>query len=85
MTLNQFAKLAAELAAAPAPVRRAFEHLAAGDVAAAAAAAGGRYSDAWWSAEFFVRRVADHGATDAPRFTAAAPVARPPMLPMFDE
>jgi hypothetical protein len=77
MTLNQFARLAAELAAQPADVRRTFEHLAAGDVAAAADAAGGRFSDAWWAAEFFVRRVADHGATDAPRFTAAEPVRRP--------
>lgn len=83
MTIAQFARLSAELSAAAPAVRRAFEHMATGDMAAAATAAGGRYSDAWWAAEFFVRRVADHGATEAPRFTPAAPVAKPPMLPLF--
>lgn len=76
MTANQFCRLAAELAATPADVRRTIEALAAGDVAAAADHAGGRYSDAWWAAEFFVRRLADHGATDTPRFTPAEPRRR---------
>jgi len=85
MTIAQFARLAAELAAATPAAREAFEHMAAGDLAAAAAAAGGRYSDVWWTAEFFVRRVADHGATEAPKFTPAAPKARAPMLPIFGD
>lgn len=85
MTIAQFARLAAELSAAPAAARQTFELMAANDLAAAATAAGGRYSDTWWTAEFFVRRVADHGATEAPKFTPAAPAARAPMLPMFDD
>lgn len=85
MTIAQFARLAAELAAARPAARRAFEHMAAGDLHAAAEAAGGRYSDDWWTAEFFVRRVSDHGATEAPRFTPAEPARRAPMLPMFGD
>ncbi len=85
MTIAQFARLAAELAAAAPAARATFEHMAAGDLAAAAAAAGGRYSDVWWTAEFFVRRVTDHGATEAPRFTPAAPAPRAPMLPLFGD
>lgn len=76
MTVRQFARLANEYAAQPPAVRAAVESLAAGDVAAAADHAGGRYSDAWWAAEFFVRRLTDHGATEAPRFTPAEPVRR---------
>lgn len=76
MTAAQFCRLAAELADKPAAVRLAVEALAVGDVAAAADHAGGRFSDAWWTAEFFVRRLADHGATDTPRFTPAEPVRR---------
>jgi hypothetical protein len=85
MTLAQFARLAAELSAARPAARRTFELMAAGARAGAADAAGGRYSDDWWTAEFFVRRVTDHGATDAPRFTPAAPARRAPVLPMFDD
>lgn len=83
MTVNQFAKLAAELAGKPADVRRTFEFMAAGDLAAAATAAGGRGSDTWWAAEFFVLRLAEHGATEPPRFKAAEPKPRPRTVPMF--
>lgn len=76
MTANQFCRLAAELADHPEPVRRTVAALAAGDVAAAADHAGGRFTDTWWAAEFFVRRLADHGATETPRFTPAEPVRR---------
>jgi hypothetical protein len=83
LTIAQFCRLSAELADKPAAVRRTVELLAAGDVAAAADAAGGRFSDDWWAAEFFVKRLADHGATDAPRFTAADPVRRPRTASLF--
>lgn len=76
MTANQFCRLAAELAAQPSAVRRVVEKLAAGDLAGAADHAGGRFTDTWWAAEFFVRRLADHGAADAPKFTPAEPVRR---------
>lgn len=83
MTIGQFARLANEFAAQPAAVRATVEALAAGDVAAAADHAGGRFSDTWWAAEFFVRRLADHGATDAPKFTPAEPVRRPATMSLF--
>lgn len=76
MTTGQFARLANEYAAQPDDVRRTIESLACGDVAAAADHAGGRFTDTWWSAEFFVRRLADHGLTDAPKFTPAEPRRR---------
>lgn len=76
MTLGQFARLANEYAGQAEPVRRTIQSLAAGDLAAAADHAGGRFSDTWWAAEFFVRRLTDHGCTDAPRFTPAEPVRR---------
>jgi hypothetical protein len=83
MTCRQFTRLAAEYSAMPADVRRTVDELAAGDVAAAADAAGGRFTDAWWAAEFFVRRLSDHGAADAPKFTPAAPVRQPRTLSLF--
>lgn len=83
MTINQFARLAAELADKPTAVRRTFELMAAGDMAAAAAAAGGRGTDTWWSAEFFVLRLTEHGATEPPRFKAAEPVRRPATMSLF--
>ena len=83
MTINQFSRLAAELAAKPADVRRTFEHMAAGDLAAAADVAGGRGSDTWWAAEFFVIRLTEHGATEPPRFAAAEPVRRPATMSLF--
>lgn len=76
MTAAQFCRLAAELADKPASVRRAVEAMAAGDLATAADHVGGRFSPDWWAAEFFVKRLADHGATDTPRFTAAEPRRR---------
>lgn len=83
MTIGQFARLANEYAAQPAAVRATVEALAAGDVAAAADHAGGRFSDTWWTAEFFVRRLTDHGATDAPKFTPAEPVRRARTASLF--
>lgn len=85
MTAVQFCRLAAELADMPADVRRTIEALAAGDVARAADHAGGRFSDDWWRAEFFVRRLADHGATETPKFTAAEPVRRPRTASLFSD
>jgi hypothetical protein len=76
MTAAQFCRLSAELAAKPEAVRLAVACMAAGDLAAAADQTGGRFTDDWWTAEFFVRRLAEHGAADAPRFTAAEPVRR---------
>lgn len=76
MTATQFCRLAAELADKPEAVRLAVAAMAAGDLAAAADHTGGRFSDEWWAAEFFVRRLADHGAADAPKFTPAEPVRR---------
>lgn len=83
MTIGQFARLANEFSAQPAAVRATVEALAAGDVAAAADHAGGRFSDVWWAAEFFVRRLTDHGATEAPKFTPAEPVRRPRTASLF--
>lgn len=83
MTVNQFSRLAAELAGKPADVRRVFEKMAAGDLAGAAEHAGGRGSDTWWAAEFFVIRLAEHGATEPPRFKAAEPVATPRTMSLF--
>lgn len=76
MTASQFCRLAAELAEKPSGIRRAVESMVAGDLATAADHAGGRYSPEWWAAEFFVKRLADHGATDVPRFTPAEPRRR---------
>ncbi len=84
MTINQFIRLSAELADKPAPVRRAVEHMAAGDMAAAAAAVGGRGSPDWWTAEFFVLRLTEHGATESPRFTAAEPKRKQQTAGLFD-
>jgi hypothetical protein len=83
MTINQFSRLAAELAAKPSAVRRVFEKMAAGDLAGAADHAGGRGSDTWWAAEFFVLRLTEHGATEPPRFAAAEPVRRPATMSLF--
>lgn len=83
MTCKQFTRLANEYHGLAADVRQAVDALAAGDVAAAADHAGGRFSDAWWAAEFFVRRLAEHGAGDAPRFTPAEPVRQARTLSLF--
>lgn len=83
MTCRQFVRLAEEFSALPAHVRAAVDALAAGDIATAADRTGGRFSDDWWTAEFFVRRLADHGAGEAPKFTPAAPVRRPQTMALF--
>ena len=83
MTINQFIRLSAELADKPADVRRTIEHMGASDLASAADAAGGRGSEIWWAAEFFILRLADHGATEAPRFTAAEPRRKPQTAGLF--
>ncbi len=83
MTLNQFCRLSAELAAMSADARRVVETMAAGDLGRAADLAGGRGSDAWWAAEFFVKKLSDHGATEPPKFTNKLPAARPRTVPMF--
>lgn len=83
MTLNQFCRLSAELSAMPAATRAIVETMAAGDLGRAAELAGGRGSDLWWTAEFFVKKLADHGATEPPRFTNKLPAARPRTVPMF--
>ena len=83
MTINQFCRLAAELSAKPEQVRRTVEHMGAGDLAAAADAAGGRGSETWWAAEFFILRLSDHGATEPPRFKAAEPRRRPQTAALF--
>ncbi|NDC96310.1 hypothetical protein EB077_13470 [bacterium] len=57
MTVNQFIRLAAELADKTADVRRTIEHMGAGNLAAAADTAGGRGSETWWAAEFFILRL----------------------------
>ena len=75
MTFNQFCKLSNRLHELEPTTRRVVELMAAGDDAAAATAAGGRGSDCWWSAEFFVKALADHGATPPVKF---APAARAP-------
>jgi hypothetical protein len=72
MTFNQFCRLANQFAELPATTRTTIELMAAGDETAAAAAAGGRGSDCWWSAEFFVKALADHGATPPAKFSPAA-------------
>jgi hypothetical protein len=83
VTINQFIRLAAELADKPPEVRRTIEHMGAGDLAAAADTAGGRGSVTWWAAEFFVLRLADHGATEAPRFKAGEPRRKPQTAALF--
>jgi len=83
MTVNQFCRLANEFAGLPADVRRVVETMAAGDLARAADMAGGRGSDAWWAAEFFAKKLADHGATEPPKFTSKMPPARPRTVSMF--
>lgn len=83
MTINQFCRLAAELSAQPEQVRRTIEHMAGNDLAAAADSAGGRGSEIWWAAEFFVLRLADHGATEPPRFQAAEPKRKPRTAALF--
>lgn len=83
MTLNQFCRLSAELAAMPAETRRVVETMAAGDLGRAAELAGGRGSDTWWAAEFFAKKLADHGATEPPRFTSRLPAAKPRTLDLF--
>lgn len=83
MTVNQFCRLANEFAELPADTRRVVETLAAGDLGRAAELAGGRGSDCWWSAEFFAKKLADHGATEPPRFTSKLPAARPRTVSMF--
>lgn len=85
MTINQFCRLAAELADKPANVRRTIERMAVNDLASAADAAGGRGSETWWAAEFFVLRLADHGATEAPRFKAAEPKRKPQTAALFTD
>lgn len=83
MTINQFIRLAAELADKPEQVRRTIEHMGAGDLASAADTAGGRGSETWWAAEFFVLRLAEHGATEAPRFKATEPRRKPQTAALF--
>ena len=83
MTINQFCRLAAELAEKPANVRRTIGHMASGDLASAADTAGGRGSETWWAAEFFILRLSDHGATEAPRFKAAEPQRKPRTAALF--
>jgi hypothetical protein len=85
MTFNQFCRLSAELSAMPADVRRVVETMAAGELSRAADIAGGRGSDCWWTAEFFVKKLADHGATEPPRFTSTLPAAKPRTLDLFAE
>ncbi|NBX72751.1 MAG: hypothetical protein EBQ89_00435 [Alphaproteobacteria bacterium] len=83
MTVNQFIRLAAELADKTADVRRTIEHMGAGNLAAAADTAGGRGSETWWAAEFFILRLSGHGATEAPRFKASEPKRKPQTAALF--
>jgi hypothetical protein len=83
MTLNQFCRLSNELQEMPAAARAIVETMAAGDLGRAAELAGGRGSDAWWAAEFFVKKLADHGATEPPKFTSKLPAPRPRTVSMF--
>ena len=83
MTLNQFCRLSNELKAMPPATRAIVETMAAGDLGRAAELAGGRGSDSWWAAEFFIKKLADHGATEPPKFTSKLPAARPRTVPMF--
>ena len=75
MTFNQFCQLADRFVTLDDSAREAVRAMAAGDETAAAESAGGRGSEVWWRAEFFVKALADHGATAPPRFS---PAARPP-------
>ena len=72
MTAPQFLRLADQLSTLPPDVRRVVEALAIGDQKAAAAAAGGKGSDCWWSAEFFMSSLSSHGVevSRAPRALA---------------
>lgn len=85
MTINQFCRLANEFAGLPDDVRRVVETMAAGDTGRAAELAGGRGSDAWWSAEFFIKKLADHGATEPPKFGNRLPAAKPRTVSMFSD
>lgn len=83
MTLNQFCRLSNELQSMPAAARAIVETMAAGDLGRAAELAGGRGSDAWWTAEYFIKRLSDHGATEPPKFTSKLPAPRPRTVSMF--
>jgi hypothetical protein len=61
MNAVQFLRLSDQLCSLPADVQKTVGALARCDNAAAAAAAGGKGSDCWWSAEFFLSGLASHG------------------------
>ena len=65
MNAVQFLRLADRLANLPPVVREVVEHLASGRLESAAAAADGRGSPDWWSAEFFLSQLSDHGISPA--------------------
>ena len=72
MNATQFLRLAEQLSTLPPDVRKTVEALAIGDQKSAAAAAGGKGSDTWWSAEFFMSSLSSHGieVSRAPRALA---------------
>ena len=72
MNATQFLRLADQLSTLPPDVRKTVEALAIGDQKAAAAAAGGKGSDCWWRAEFFMSSLSSHGVevSRAPRALA---------------
>lgn len=72
MNATQFLRLAEQLSTLPPDVRRTVEGLATGDSTAAAAAAGGKGSDCWWRAEFFMSGLAAHGI-EPQRVSRSAP------------
>ena len=71
MNAPQFLRLADRLQSLPAEVRATVEQLAAGDSRGAEKAAGGKGSETWWAAEFFLAQLRDHG------IDTARPSARP--------
>jgi hypothetical protein len=72
MNAVQFLRLAEQLSTLPPDIRRVVEALAVGDHKAAATAAGGKGSDAWWAAEFFLAGLAAHGI-EPQRVSRSAP------------
>lgn len=72
MNAPQFLRLADRLQSLPPAVRSTVEALATGDVAAGERVAGGKGSEVWWGAEFFLSQLKDHGieVSRAPRSLA---------------
>lgn len=80
MTAAQFMRLADRLESLPPDVKRIAAAMAENRPDDAAAIAGGKGSPDWWTAEFFLTSLAEHGVTLPPARKSAAAAPRAPAL-----